>query len=324
VTTTSLVSVFASAVLPTLSLAVVGYALGRVKEVDVGPLNTVTLYVLAPALVFHSLVTTETGGLTVAKLFAGVTAFVLVMMALAAVVGRALGESGPLVGALVLASSFPNSGNLGIPLSEFAFGAVGRSTAVLFLTAQSVLVYTGGVFVAARTGGGETDVREALESVFRLPLVYAVAAAGVVVALGVDPNPEGTAMRTLELTGNAAIPLLLILLGVKLAGTDYRAALPSAGPGVALKLLVAPVVGVGLASLLSFENPTVARVFVLECAAPAAITPLMLTIEYGDRVGDALPITPPEYVGTLVLVTTVASVPALTVLIFLLQSGFVV
>ncbi len=51
----SLVSVFVSAILPTLSLAVVGYVLGTVRDVGVDQLNTVTIYVFVPALIFHSL-----------------------------------------------------------------------------------------------------------------------------------------------------------------------------------------------------------------------------------------------------------------------------
>ena len=44
--------------------------------------------------------------------------------------------------------------------------------------------------------------------------------------------------------------------------------------------LVPSTLKLGLTPALRFSAPTVARVFVRECATPAATTPLMLIIEY--------------------------------------------
>lgn len=319
VTATALVSVFATAVLPILALSGVGYLLGTLKDVDVGPLNTVTLYVLSPALIFHSLVTTPVSGSSVAKIFAGVVAFVVSMVVVAELVGRALGEERPLLNAFVLVAAFPNSGNFGIPLSEFAFGAVGRSTAVLFLAAQSVLTYTVGVYVASR--GNESGGRGAVTQIFRLPLVYAALAAGVAVWFGFVPPEGSTAMQTLRLTGNAAIPVLLLLLGIELSNTETGAALRRVGPASAMKLLLAPAVGAVVAVSLGFVDPQVGRVFVLETAAPAAVTPLILSIEFAEDVAEGVAV--PEYISTSIFVTTLLAIPTLTVLIVLLRAGLI-
>ena len=254
------------------------------------------------------------------KIVGGVVAFALVMAALAEGVGRALGEDEPIRSALVLVSSFSNSGNFGIPLSTFAFGAVGRATAVVYLVGQSVVVYTVGVYLASRSGGarGLGSIRR----VFELPLVYAVVLAAGARWLGVVPPADGTAMSTVQIVGDAAIPLMLILVGIQLANTNYGAAVARVGTANALKLVVAPVVGFVIAAGFGFADTTVARVFVLECAAPAAITPLILVIEMGsDRsVGG---VTAPEYVSAAVLTTTLASVPVLTGVIAALEADLV-
>lgn len=317
----SLASVFASTVLPVLFMAAIGYVLGRTKDLDPDPLNTVVLYVLLPALIFHSLVTTEIGGRTALKLVAAVGVFSLSMVALAEGVGRALQRPEPELSALVLASAFPNVGNFGIPVSEFAFGRVGRGTAVLFVVAQTVLMYTLGVYVAARSSAA-TGLRS-VRRVFELPLVYVVVLALGVNALGVAPPADGSAMRTVELLGNASIPLFLFVLGIQLSNVDPGRALRRTAPAVALKLLVAPVVGVLVVLAVGFDQPLVARTFVLESAAPVAITPLVLLIEFGD---DASPtgVSGPEYMGTVIFVTILASVPLVTVLIALLEAGVVV
>jgi hypothetical protein len=316
----SLLSIFATAILPIVAIAGVGFVLGRFQDVDAGPLNTVTVYVLAPALVFHSLATTTLSGRTLASVVVAVVVYHLLMIAVAEGIGRLLGETDPLLSALVLVSAFPNSGNYGVPVSEFAFGQTGRSTAVLYLSVQGVLLYTLGVYIASRGGGsgGLSGVRR----VFTVPLVYAVIGALALRWLGVVPPADTTAMQTLELVGESSIPVMLLILGIQLARTDYGAALTRVGVPTTLKMLVAPVVAAGVALVVGFREPTVGRVFVLESAMPAAITPLILLMEFSDVEVEGMSV--PEYVSTAVFVTTLVSVPLLTVLIFLLQSGAVI
>ncbi|MFD1586056.1 AEC family transporter [Halorientalis brevis] len=311
----SLLSVLTSAVLPVVAVAGVGYVLGSVRDVNVEPLSTVTIFVLAPALVFYSLLTTPISGSTVARLFGGVVAFTVAIVAIAEGAGRFLGEREPILGAFVLTSTFSNAGNYGIPLSAFAFGALGRSTAVLYIAVQSVLMYTVGVYVASR--GQAASMRGALGKVFRLPLVYAVVAAGVVRAFDLAPPTDTAAMETIRLTGEAAIPVMLLMLGIQLAGPVGGATVRRVAPATVLKLLVAPIVALGVALGVGLTG-TVGRVFVLECAMPAAVTPLMLTIEFGDG---AREFSAADYVSTTILVSTLGSLVTLTALIAVLQSG---
>lgn len=254
--------------------------------------------------------------LPVVAIAAGVLVFTLVMTTLAGGVGRLIGEREPVLGTLVLVSAFPNSGNYGIPVSEFAFGPTGRATAVAFLAAQSIVIYTLGVYVAAR--GDDSEWREGVRTVLSVPLVYAAVGALLLRALGAVPPTGTAAMETVGLVGDSAIPLMLLILGIELADTDYAAALYRVSPVAGLKLVVAPVVGAGVALGISFASPTVARVFVLECAMPAAVTPLVLAGEFS---GPGEDLSPTEYASTAILVTTLASVPLLTGLIALLQFG---
>lgn len=314
----SLLSVLTSAILPVVAVAGVGYVLGSVRDVAVEPLSTVTIFVLAPALVFYSLLTTPIAGPTVARLFVGVVAFTVAIVVLAEGVGRVLGEEEPILGAFVLSSTFSNAGNYGIPLSAFAFGALGRSTAVLYIAAQSVMMYTVGVYVASR--GQAASMRGAVGKVFRLPLVYAVIAAALVRAFDLAPPTDTAAMETIRLTGDAAIPVMLLMLGIQLAGPVGGGTIRRVTPPTILKLLVAPVVALGIALGLGLTG-TVGRVFVLECATPAAITPLMLTIEFGSGARQGL--SAADFVSRTILVSTVASLVTLTVLIAVLKTGAV-
>ncbi|SFR39982.1 hypothetical protein SAMN04487947_0931 [Halogeometricum rufum] len=313
----SLLSIFGTAILPILAVGAVGFALGRTKDVDTDPLNTVVVYVLAPALVLHSLATTTLAGSTLVGIVAAVTAYHLVMIVVAEGVGRLLGETDPLLSALVLVSAFSNSGNYGIPVSNFAFGDAGRATAVVFLSVQGVLIYTLGVFIASR-GGGSGGLAGA-KRVFRIPLVYAVVAALLARGLGVVPPADSTAMVTLKLVGDASIPLMLLIVGVQLSRTDVGATLREVGVATALKMVVAPVVGLGAVLAVGISDPTVAKTVVLETAMPAAVTPIILVAEFSEGTVSGVPVA--QFVSTAVFVTTLVSVPLLTAVIALLETG---
>jgi hypothetical protein len=112
---------------------------------------------------------------------------------------------------------------------------------------------------------------------------------------------------------------MLLILGIQLAETDYGATLGQVGTATVLKMGVAPVVAAGVALGIGFADPTVGRVFVLESAMPAAITPLILLVEFGEGEVGGVPVE--SFVSTAVLVTTVVSIPVLTGVIALLESG---
>jgi predicted permease len=303
-------SVVAGAVLPVVGVAALGYALGRAKGPDIEPINTVTIYVLLPALVFDTLVTSPFGGRTALSLVAAMTLFTAVMLGLGGASARLVGETGTGRSALVLAAAFPNVGNFGIPVATFAFGEVGRSVAVLFVLVQNVLLYTLGVWLVSWCAGD--GGRAALSRVFRLPLGYAVLAAGAVLALGVPLDPEGAFLRTVSMLGDASIPLFLLLLGMQLADTEPADALGRVAPAVVLKLGVAPLVGAAVAALALGADT--APVFVLLSAAPVAVTPLVLHLEFG---GGETGLSGASYVGTAVFLTVLGSVPVVALVLAL-------
>ena len=313
-------SVFTSAILPIVAVGGVGYLLGSVRDVDTDALNTVTVYVLAPALVLYSLATTTLGQSTLARLTVAVVAFHLLAILVAEVAGRAVGASRTALAALVLVTAFPNTGNYGIPVSNFAFGATGRATAVVALSVQAVLIYTVGVYVAGRGSGG--GVLAGVRRVFSVPLVYAVAVALLARWFGVVPPTDSTAMTTLQLVGDSAIPVMLLLVGIQLARTDVGSTLSAVGGAVGLKMVVAPILGVGVAVAVGFSDPVVARTFVLETAMPSAVTPVILVGEFAEGEVAGVPVT--EFVSTAILATTLASVVTLTAVIAILRTGVVV
>jgi len=314
------VSVFTTAILPIVAVGGVGYLLGSVRDVDTDALNTVIVYVLAPALILHSLATTTLATSTLARITAAVVLFHALAIVVAEAAGRAFGASPTALAALILITAFPNTGNYGVPVSNFAFGATGRATAVVCLSVQAVLIYTVGVYIAGR--GSTGGILDGLRRVFSVPLVYAVVVALLARWLGVVPPADSTAIATLQLVGDSSIPVMLLVVGIQLARTDVGSTLSAVGGAVALKMVVAPAIGVGIALAIGFSEPLVARTFVLETAMPTAVTPIILVGEFAEGEVAGVPVA--EFVSTAIFATTLVSVVTLTAIIAILQTGLVV
>ncbi|MCX2818167.1 MAG: putative permease [Methanobacteriota archaeon] len=306
----SLLSAFTQAVLPVLAVAGVGYVLGVLTDIEPEPLATVTVYVLVPALVFHSLVTASVSGAEGLRIAGAAVVLTVVMWGVSEGVGF-IASDGARNG-LVLAGTFPNTANYGIPLSVFAFPSVGRTTAVLYVVGSTVMMYTVGVYIASRDAASSS--LGAMRRVARLPLVYAVVA-GVgasYVGFGTD---DSAFLETLRLVGNSSIPLMLVVLGVQLARATPSGGVRDVALANVVRLVVAPLVAVPVVVALGFTDPDVARVVVLEASTPVAVTTVILTVEFG---GDR------DYAATAVLTTTVVSMVTVTLLVELLRSGVVV
>jgi predicted permease len=316
----SFISVFATAILPIVGVGGVGYLLGRWRSIDTDALNTIIVYILAPALVFYSLATTTLAQSTLFRASVAVIIYHLLAMGVAAGIGRLFNKSKTAVAALMLVTAFPNSGNYGIPVSNFAFGSTGRATAVIYLSVQGIILYTLGVYIASR--GGTKSRLAGIKRVFTVPLVYAVIAALIARVLQIVPSTDTTAMATIKLVGDAAIPLMLLVVGIRLARTDIGSTLSAVGLGVGLKMVIAPVIGLGTAVMIGFDDPIVARTFVLESAMPSAVTPMILVAEFGS--GDVAGVPIAEFVSAAVFVSTMISIPVLTLVIVILKSGAVI
>ncbi|MUW13988.1 AEC family transporter [Halorubrum sp. CBA1125] len=308
----SLAGPLVSAVLPVLSIAGVGYAFATYQDVDAEPLSVISLYVLLPALVFHSLATTEIPTDVAVTAFLGVYGFVFVMLVVAEAVCYLFGVSGTMRNALVLTAMFPNVGNYGLPLADFAFGSIGREIAVIFIIAQSTLMYSLGVFIASRRS--DRTWKGAFSRIFQLPVIYAVIVALLLRALGRVPSSGHAMMEAIAMTGNATIPIMLLLLGMKLAGLRRGASFGRIFQASALVLVVSPVVALGFALLLALPA-AVMRPFVLLGAMPTAITPLLLLIEFGDPSSNH----DVEYASSVIFLTTILSIGTLSLIIVLLS-----
>lgn len=269
-----LFNTFANNLLPIMLIAAAGYVLGKTLTVDSRTIGRMVFYIFSPLLVFNLMVTSQLN-LKQTLTTVGYTAAVITIMGtLAFVLGKLFKLQRAHLLAVVLTVAFGNTGNYGLPLVKFAFGDEALAVASIFYVTTTILFNTVGVVIASL---GHLDLKSAILGVFRLPILYAVTIALVVKGFGISiPLPLS---RTIEIAANGAIPAMIILLGLELTRIEWTHSLRAMGLGVAVKLLIGPLVGLFLASLFGLQGHT-RQGSVIEAAMPAAVATTVVATEY--------------------------------------------
>ncbi|MEX5563501.1 AEC family transporter [Pseudophaeobacter sp. 1A16562] len=282
-------------VAPVFLLAGVGFAWVRLGfEYRIQFVTRLAMTLAVPCLIFTALMKTELDK-------AAIGWFVLAALAghaLLALAGAALVRVMQLERRSYLAPFiFGNTGNLGIPLSLFAFGEAGLGYAVAMLAVSAVLSFTFGIYLVAGEGGGSKALRE--------PMVWATLLGALFLWQGWQTPQFLT--NALDLIGQMAIPLMLITLGVAVA----RLTPGKTGLAVLLSLIkvtLSAAIGWGLGLAFGLDY-TAFGVLVLQLATPVAVTSYLLAEKFE---ADA------QAVAGMVVVSTLMSVAALPLLLSLL------
>jgi len=294
-------SIFVTVLLPLILIAGLAYVLGRRTHLDPGPLARVTFYLFSPSLVFVTLASTTVpqellGRLALLKILICV---VLVLVSL--FIARRIECSGPATSALALSAAFANSGNFGLSVSEYAFGQAGLALAVICYVTSNVMINSLGVYLAAR---GRATVPRSILQVFLNPALYAV-------PLGLAAKRFGWMLplsleRPLEMLGRAAVPTMLVVLGLQLAALPIQSGRwKLVGLATFLRLGLAPMLALALAIPLGLSG-LARQVGVLQAAVPTAVTASILASRYDSE---------PNQVAGSVLVSSLISLITVTALL---------
>ena len=291
----SLVAEVFSVIAPLLVLAGIGWVWAkRGRPFQVDNISLLVTNIGTPCLVIHTLLTAEVDrsmiGTMALATFVALAAFMAVNAAVLYLLGLPIRS-------YVSALTFPNAGNAGLSLSLFAYGPPGLALGILYFAVSSLGNFTLGQSILAGRGN--------LREVFRSPMIYAVLF-GVIGNL-LELHPPGWILRSLQVAGGIAIPLMLFTLGVSLATlkvNDLRRGLLLS----VLRLLAGLGAGFGLSALLGLEGAA-RGVFIIQCAMPVAVVNYIFALRYNRD---------PQTIASLVVISTLlsfATLPALLVLV---------
>jgi predicted permease len=293
-----LLPIFVETVLPVFLIAGAGYWLASRMAVDGRSLGRLLFYLATPSLVFRSLYTSQVELAVLGEIALVIVAIALLVGGLGWLIGFDQGRRERV--AIVLTSAVSNNGNMGIPISFFAFGEVGLALGTLYYVVSSFLNNTLGVVIAS---AGKAPLSQALRNTLQVPVLYAAVAGLLLNQWGMDvPSPL---FRAVDLLADAAVPGMLVLLGVQLHAAPLRQGQAVIWRSAALRLVLAPLLAWQLCNLLGIAG-TERDVLILQAAMPTAVMAAVLATEFDAS---------PQLVAAVIFVTTLLSMVTLSIVL---------
>ena len=228
-------------------------------------------------------------------------------------------------GVVIQAAFRSNQAVLGLPLAgalggqeAMAFASIACAVCVPLFSILAVVVLT----ICSGDGKKSLSPVAMVKKILQNPLIIASGTAIVLVALreaGAAPayflkDTMPSLYKVLTDFGKVASPVMLFVLGTGLDFKATRHLVPQLSLGIALRLIVSPVLVIGTALLLrnqlgltAVEMPT----FVAMCASPVAVSSAVMVQEIG---GDD------QLASQLVIWSSVLSMGTIFLLVFLLRS----
>ncbi|MBI3243308.1 MAG: AEC family transporter [Chloroflexi bacterium] len=299
-----LFSILLNQIAPILLAAGAGFAIGRAQKIDLKTLSRIIFYIFSPCLVLTSFTESNLSGEQFGRM-ALFTAGTVALLGLAAFLfGRLLRLERHTLAGLVLVNMFGNGGNYGLPLNLFAFGETALAWATIYYVVSTALVYTAGIVVAS---SGRAALRQALVGVFKVPMIYGLILAIFLRLMGWElPLPI---FRAVKLLSQAALPVMLVVLGLQLAEVRRPENLRLVTTASIFQLVCGPLVGLLMAALVGLAGPA-RQAAVVEASMPTAVITTIIAVEYN---------VDPVFVTGVVFVTTLLSPLTLAPLIAFLQ-----
>jgi len=301
----SLLGLFANNILPILIVAAVGVLLQRIFRLEVRTFSQAIIYVLAPCLIFTNLAFSDIAISEMLLMVALALLLILCMGAISYIASRLLRLPAKLASVFIITTTFMNAGTFGLPFTDFTLGSNGLAWASIFFVTSATMMNSAGIYIA--TAGAYSPL-DALRKLARFPAIYAIPLALIVRATGfVIPLPI---LRPIELLSDAAVPTMLLLLGMQIADNGMPQQKGILALSTSLRLLASPLIAWLLASSLGLAG--IARdAAIIEAAMPTAVFTAVLAHEFN---------LDSSFATSAIFASTLLSPLTLTLLISLLGS----
>jgi hypothetical protein len=199
-----------------------------------------------------------------------------------------------------MSATFMNAGNYGLSVHQLAFGEEALAWAVLFFITSAMMTSSAGVYLASM---GNSNPGAALLALLRVPSLYAIPLAFVVRGAAIE-LPVAVD-RPISLLAGAAIPSMLLLLGMHIGKAGIPKERGPLAAAVTIRLIISPALAWLLARVLLLPAPGV-QAAVLESAMPTAVLTSLIASEFQVE---------PRFVSGSILVSTLLSPLTVTPLI---------
>ncbi len=303
------IAIMRDIILPVFIIMAIGFILQKKLTLDVQTLARLIIYYVVPAFIFVRLYEAEIEW----SIFANIIMFILLLVAilyvLTMIVGKLLKLDASKRVTFTNSVVFFNSGNYAVPVNDLVFRGdpFAMSIQVIFLMFQNIFVFSYGIFSMQSMDTGKL---RAILGYFKMPVMYAM-----ILGLGMNaldlPVP-GFIWVPANYIADAMIAIALMTLGAQVAQLKLSAGLRTVYYSVGLRLLISPLIALGLIFLFGVSGIT-AQALLIASSMPTAVNSSVIAQEYDNH---------PDMAAQIVLFSTVASAFTVSLVIFVARIMF--
>ena len=244
--------------------------------------------VAVPALLFRTMITADFSAATPWSLWltyftAAATSWALGQIIAIFLLGRD-SKGGVIAG---ITAGFSNLVLLGLPLVLAIFGQEGVSVLGLIVTIHLPAMLAVSIVMFGLAGGENAPRGTAAVREFAVTLATNAMIVGILLGLAwrlTGLEMPALPMRVIDTFAGVAGTLALFAMGMGLGRFSLRANLPQALIMASLKLIVMPLVALGMAILLDLP-PLAAKVAVVTAGLPTGVNPYLVAVRFGTGQG---------------------------------------
>ena len=291
--------VFFNVILPVFGIVLLGAFLGGRLELQARTLTRAAYYVFVPAFIFQSISRADVPLTSLSRMVFFIILTHLLAVLIAAGLGRILGRSKEMIAAFIMIAAFGNVGNFGLALIQFRLGDIALPEASIYFVVINTVAFVICISAAGWAHGGS---RGAIWSVLKTPALWATVPA-VMVSVGGFAVPL-LLDRMIGLLAGAMIPVMLFALGLQLREQGKIHLTTDVFLASGFRLILAPLLALLVTAPFAL-TPIESAAGVLQAAMPVAILVSIIAKENNIV---------PEFVTSVVVVSTLVSVVTLSVL----------
>ncbi len=274
----------ANVVLPLLLMMAVGYVVRQLKWIsgtEAVHFNALAFQIFLPALLFNNVRNSSLESLANVNLFAYVIIGSLAAFAIAALVVPYIESENPRRGVMIQGIARTNYSLFGIPLLSMLMPDADIGIASILVAVIIPIYNIVSVIVLTCYGSGKANFKTICINLAKNPLIIATLS-GIVFLLNGWTLPTAVDSAFISM-GNVATPLCLFLLGANFEFKKLNAVLKQTVITVIGRLIVVPVIALGLAIALGFRGVDLACIMIV-FSSPTAVSSYTMAEKMG---GDA-------------------------------------
>ncbi|MEH7385934.1 AEC family transporter [Bacillus sp. JJ1521] len=294
-------------VLPAFLIFGAGYIGQKMLHLNVKSISTMALYLMTPFLTFETFYSNKLN-IDYFYMFLFSILLIIILLGVTLITGWIMKMDKTHKSVMLLGTLFPNSGNYGAPVVLFAYGTHAFNYAVILMVIHGLLINSIGIFIASYGGQKSATIKNAVMSVIKMPVLYGVFL-GVLLQLLHVELPT-TVVDSVSLVGSAAIPTIMLVLGMQLAEIKPQKFEYKYLSVVSLiRMVAAPLMATVLVIFMPVSD-VIKSVFILLAAMPVAANVTMLAVQFDVK---------PNLISLTTLITTLISLLTIPLTLFFLE-----